>query len=236
MPRRLPFLAALCTTLAAAPVAAQEDTFTITVSGLKAGVLRIAANSNGRSYAVTANAASAGLAGLFRSFSVTSRVTGTLTGGQFRPTRYVSQSDGARAGRAAEMTFESGTPTVIQAAREPDPEAPRIDPASLTDVVDPLSGLYGVLRDTSPDEACKLDLSMFDGHRVSRVTLSRPRPAEGGILCDGLYQRVAGYPPKDLAQRASFPFTVFYAANADVLQAQELTMDSLFGPARMTRN
>jgi hypothetical protein len=127
-------------------------------------------------------------------------------------------------------------PTVISAATEPDPDAPKFDPASLSNVVDPLTGLYAILRDTTPEAACDVDLTMFDGHRVSRVTLSGARAVEGGVMCDGVYRRVAGYPPKVLAERQTFAFTAFYVAEGDVLRAQELTMDSLFGPARMTRD
>jgi hypothetical protein len=229
----------LCLMLHAVPALAQEQSYTITVSGLKAGTLTVAANSNGSSYAVTSRAASAGLAGLFRSFSITSRVSGTQSGGTLRPLRYVSQSEGARAGRSAELTFQDGTPTVVNAASEPAPDAPKVDPASLTNVVDPLTGLYAILRDTAMDDVCTLDLSMFDGHRVSRVTLSGPRQTDDGLECSGVYRRVAGYPPKDLAERQSFPFTVVYSAEdagAGRLHAKMLTMDSLFGPARMIRD
>ena len=236
MPRRLLLIAAACLPLMAAPALAQEGAFTITVSGLKAGVFRIAANTNDRSYAVTSHAASAGLAGLLRSFTVTSKVNGTIKDGRLRPVRYVAHSDGAREGRGAELAFENGTPIVINAAREPNPDAPKVNPASLKDVVDPLTGLYAVLRDTTAAGACTVDLEMFDGHRVSRVTLSPARQTEDVLVCDGVYRRVAGYPPKDMDERASFAFTVSYAAKGDVLQAQELTMDSLFGPARMIRN
>jgi hypothetical protein len=218
------------------PAAADDGDFTITVSGLTAGTFQIRSTRTGNGYAVSSRAASAGLAGLMRSFTITSKVTGTQTDGQLRPTRYVAQSEGARAGRAAELVFDNGTPQVISAARDPDPDAPKVDPASLSGVVDPLTGLYGVFRDTPAAQACQLDLTMFDGHRVSRVTLSGARATEDGVLCDGTYTRVAGYPPKDLAERKTFEFTALYTAQGDMLQVQQLSMNSLFGPARMTRN
>lgn len=229
-------IAAMCLSLMTVPAVAQQTDFTITVSGLTAGTFGIAAKTDGTAYAVTSRAASAGLAGLFRSFTITSKVSGTESKGKFRPSRYSSQSDGARAGRGAELAFENDTPRVISASAARDPDAPAVDASSLVNVVDPLTGLYAVLRDTTPQAACKLDLTMFDGHRVSRVTLSGARQTEDGLLCDGVYRRVAGYPPKDLAERATFEFTALYLQNGDVLQAQELTMNSLFGPARMTRN
>lgn len=241
MPRCFPILAAVLITslgvgVPVRPAVAEDADFTITVSGLTAGTFRLRAVRDGAGYAVSSRAASAGLAGLVRSFTLTSSVTGVETDGQLRPQRYSAQSDGARAGRAAELAFVNGRPTVLSSAREPDPEAPPVDPASLTGVVDPLTGLYAVLRDTPADQACQVDLTMFDGHRVNRVTLSGARATDAGVLCDGVYTRLAGYPPKELAERATFEFTLLYAVQGDMLQAQQLTMNSLFGPARMTRD
>ena len=236
MPSRAFLICAFCAAVVAAPVRAQNADFTVTVSGLKAGTFSIAAKTNGKTYAVTSQAASAGLAGLFRSFSYTSKVSGTVSEGRLRPKTYSARSDGSRAGRSAELAFRNGVPQVISVASEPDPDTPKVDPSSLNGVVDPLTGLYSVLRDTTPTAACQIDLTMFDGHRVSRVTVSGARQTDAGVLCDGVYRRVAGYPAKDLAERSSFPFTVLYTPRDKVLQAQELTMNSLFGPARMTRN
>lgn len=241
MHRRLPTLAAaltiaFCANGLARPAAAENGDFTITVAGLTAGTFQIRSTRTATEYAVSSRVASAGLAGLMRSFAVTSKVTGTQSGGQLRPKRYVAQSEGARSGRAAELVFDNGTPQVISAAQEPDPDAPKVDPASLTGVVDPLTALFGVLRDTPAAQACQLDQTMFDGHRVSRVTLSGARVTEDGVLCDGVYTRVAGYPPKDLAERKTFEFTARYTPQGDMLQIQQLSMNSLFGPARMTRN
>lgn len=238
MPRRLSPILALCLLWPAA-AAAEEARYSITISGLTAGTFTLAARSNASSYAVTSQAASAGLAGLVRSFTITSKVSGRITQGALRPQSYVSQSDGARAGRGAELEFQDGTPRVISLATDRNPDAPPVDPASLTGVVDPLTGLYAVLRDTNPDRVCQLDLTMFDGHRVSRVTLGDAQPTKDGTLCSGSYTRVAGYPAADLAERRRFDFTVLYsptAADDQVLRARELAMDSLFGPARMTRN
>ncbi|MDO9639939.1 MAG: DUF3108 domain-containing protein [Pseudotabrizicola sp.] len=232
--------ASLCAALClAVPVAAQDTSvarYTITVSGLTAGRMTLAANHDGAGYALTSNAASAGLAGLFRSFSLTTRAQGRDRGGELVPERYSSQSEGARAGRGAELTFQDGLATVVSAAASR-PDAPLVDPAEHRGAVDPLTGFYAVLRDVVPETACRLDLRMFDGHRISRVTLSQPVPGEGGLTCQGVYRRIDGYPPQDLAERATFPFVLRYTAGADGrLRVAEVSMDSLFGPARMIRD
>ncbi len=222
----------------AAPVSAQDAeavSYTISVSGLTAGRMALAANHDGRSYALTSNTASAGLAGLFRSFSVTTRARGSERGGRLIPQRYVAQTEGAREGRGAELEFADEVASVIKADAHRD-DAPLVDPAQHRGAIDPLTGLYTVLRDTDRSTACQLDFKMFDGHRISRVTVASPQAEGEGLICQGVYRRVDGYPPEELAKRSAFPFLVTYRPAADGrLQVAEVSMDSLFGPARMVR-
>ena len=228
--------AALCL---AGPIAAQEQTvarYTISVSGLTAGKLTLAARHDGTGYALTSNAASAGMAGLFRSFSLTTRAQGTQRNGRLVPDSYSSRSEGARAQRGADLTFRGGVATVVR-ADAPNPDAPAVDPQKHRGAVDPLTGFYAVLRDTTPEAACQLDQTMFDGHRISRVTVSSPKTEADGLICQGVYRRVTGYAPDDMEKRREFAFAVTYRRVDDlVLRVSEVSMDSLFGPARMTRD
>lgn len=221
------------------PAVAQDTSvarYTITISGLTAGRVTLAASHDGASYALTSNAASAGLAGLFTSFSLITRARGSERGGQLIPQRYTAQVEGAREGRGAELAFQGGVATVVL-ADAPDDGAPVVDPAAHRGAVDPLTGFYGVLRDADPDTACRIDQTMFDGHRISRVTLSSPAAVDGGLTCQGVYRRIDGYPPEDLAEQVAFPFVMTYVAGADGRwQVAEVSMDSLFGPARMIRD
>ncbi|MFN7053698.1 MAG: DUF3108 domain-containing protein, partial [Gemmobacter sp.] len=116
-------------------------------------------------------------------------------------------------------------------------DAPQVDPALHRGVIDPLTGLYSVLRDTTPAAACRLDLKMFDGHRVNRVTLSAPQADGDRVTCRGVYRRLDGYPPKELAKRRDSAFTVTYRLLENgVLRVAEVSVDSIFGPARMVRD
>ncbi|NEX47314.1 DUF3108 domain-containing protein [Pseudotabrizicola algicola] len=223
----------------AAPVQAQEASelrYTISVSGLTAGKLVLAAQRGGGSYALSANTASAGLAGLLRSFSLTTRAKGSERGGRLMPQHYAAKAEGARQGRGAELAFADGVATVIKADARPG-AAPVVDPSQHKGAIDPLTGLYTVLRDTDRDSACQLDFKMFDGHRISRVIVGSPQAEGEGLVCQGVYRRVDGYPAKELAKRSEFPFEVVYRPAADgTLQVAEVSMDSLFGPARMVRD
>jgi len=220
-----------------AQTAQESASFSVSISGIPVGQFTFAANRNGPAYAVKSRATSSGLAGVLRPFSLVSTVRGVETDGRYSPQSYVSKSDGARAGRGGELAFKAGVPTVIRLDAEREAGAPVVDPASQKGSVDPLTALYAVLRDTPRTGACGLDLRLFDGHRGSRVTLSNPKAAGEGITCTGLYRRIDGYPPQELAERPTFTFLVTYQPIAEgQLRVTELTLDSLFGPARMTRD
>lgn len=210
--------------------------FTASVLGVTAGKMSMAVNRKGTSYAVTGNTSSAGMGGLFRSFSVTSKVRGTEIDGRLRPERYQSTSEGERAGRGAELVYKGGVPEILSLAEEENPGAPVLDPAKQGGTVDPLSMTYALLRDTDRDQACTLNLKIFDGHRLSQVTVGQPKPDGEGLICTGLYRRLDGYPAEDIAERQDFPFTIAYRPGPEgQLQVTEIVLDSLFGVARLSR-
>lgn len=229
-------LLSLCLSMPAVAQESQTARFTITISGLTAGKMTLAATHGRGSYALSANTVSAGLAGLFRSFSLTTRVRGADKNGRLFPSTYSSRTEGSREGRGADLTFKDGVATVVR-ADAPNPEATPVDPMQHKDAVDPLTGLYAILADTTPDRACRTDLKMFDGHRISRVRLSAPLAEGDRLTCQGLYRRIEGYPPDEIAKRAEFPFVVTYTLLGNgSLRATEVSMDSLFGPARLVRD
>lgn len=233
---------ALVLCLGTAPMAPAQETeelrFRATILGLTAGRMVMSVNQGaGGSYAIAARTSSAGLAGLFRSFDVVNRVRGTERQGRFSPQSYSTQTEGARAGRSAEIIWEGGVPQVIRMDQPNRPGAPTIDPATMTGRVDPLTFTWALLRDIPADQACTLSLGIFDVHREAAARLSNPRPSdEGGVLCDGIYSRVSGYPPEELAQQRDFTFRIRYTPLPDGrLRMAELELDSLFGLARFSR-
>jgi hypothetical protein len=228
--------------LAAPPFAsaqqAEELRFRATILGLTAGRMVMRVNQGGGGdYAIAARTTSAGLAGLFRSFDVVNRVRGRESAGRFSPQRYTTQTEGAAADSGAEILWEAGVPQVIRMDQPNRPGAPRIDPAMMAGRVDPLTFTWALLRDIPADQACTLSLGIFDGYREAAARLSNPRPSdEGGVICDGVYSRVLGYPPEELAEQRDFTFRLRYRPLPDGrLRVAELELDSFFGLARFTR-
>ena len=222
---------------ASAQTRLETMSFTVSVSGITAGTLNLGVTRDGARYALKSRVASTGLAGLLRPFSVVSVARGRLGPEGYRPESYASKSDGMRAGRGAEIRYEKGIPTIVSAAEEPEPGAPLVDPATQGGSVDPLTATYAILRTVAPQDLCRLSLRIFDGHRASRVVLSGPEANAGLTTCSGIYRRVDGYPERELAQRVEFPFTLTYATLPDgQYRLIELSLDSSYGPARLTRD
>lgn len=226
------------TGLAAQPAPAAETTrYSASLLGVTVGRMTLSVATGDSSYAVASQTTSTGLAGLFSPFKVTNRVKGTVSGGTFRPTRYESQGDGERAGRGAVIEYEKGEPRIIAMDEERHPGAPVLDPATQAGKVDPLTLTYALLRDIPAGESCTMALDIFDGHRAARMTLGAPETGADSMTCRGLYRRVDGYPPEDLAERQDFPFVVRYARLPDGShRPMEIVLDSLFGAARLTRD
>lgn len=211
--------------------------FTASVLGLTAGRMTLGVNRKGDSYAVTGKTTSAGMGGMFRSFSVTNKARGTEKGGAFRPERYESSAEGERAGRGAELVYKAGVPEIVTLEEDHHKDAPVLDPAKQAGTVDPLTLTYALLRDVDADRACNMKLKVFDGHRLAHVTVGAAKVDGDAVICHGVYRRVDGYPPAEIAERQDFPFSVTYAALPDGrLRVTEVALDSLFGIARLTRD
>jgi hypothetical protein len=244
MPRLVPrlVLPALLVGLAATGLPARAETlrdraeFSVEVRGITAGTLSFDATQTGARYKVSGTLASGGLAAFLRKVRYDARAEGRIRGGRYVPSSYVETADTGKRRSEATMGFAGGVPQVkvYKPAREPRPFD--IDPATQGGSVDPLTAMYATLRDVAADQACKVDLKLFDGRRASRVTLSDPVAEGERIICRGEYRRVAGFSAEDMAEKTRFAFTVTFApAAGDRLQATEVAMDTLFGRARMVR-
>lgn len=210
--------------------------FTARIAGVTAGRMVLSYRREGASYALSSQTTSAGLAGLFRPFSFSNSAAGTETQQGFRPQRYDSRATGGRAARETALRYDRGVPQVLTLVDDPRRDAPPVDPSEAAGAVDPLTLTWALLRDIPADQACQLDLRVYDGQRLSRLVQAMGPARDDGVECRATYRRLAGYAPEDLAKRRDFALSILYTPLPDGrLRPVELTLDSLFGPARMRR-
>lgn len=220
---------------AAAQPARETIAFDVTLSGLRVATLELQGEVAAGRYRVTGTIRTTGAAGTLRKVHYEAEAEGRLRNGRFRPDRYADAVDTGRRQSATRLSWDSGLP-VVETEGETRPAGDPPDPASQKDAVDPLTALFAGMRDIPRAEACTLRLGVFDGRRASRATLADPRETEGGLTCTGLYNRLAGFTAKEMAERRSFPFTAVYAALPDGrLRLVELRTETTFGPAILRR-
>lgn len=223
--------------VAPAQTVQDQARFDLVMKGITAGSLTFSANQQGEGYAVVGRLASSGIMAMIRRVSYDARAEGAIRDGTYIPARYAETADTGKRSSESVMEYKGGVPQVRVYNPPRDPAPWDVEAATQGGTVDPLTALYATLRDVAPGGECNRALKMFDGRRASQLTLGPPQALEGGaVTCSGEYRRVAGFAPEDMAEKTSFPFSLTYLPGADGrMQVVEVTMDSLYGKARLIR-
>ena len=213
-----------------------EIRFDVSLRGLPVGVLRLGTVQAPGRYAASARLETVGVARVVRDVRFEASVQGQLQAGRPRPLRYVEDVNTGRRESRTEMVWEGGVPRVLSTRPERTPEPWHLDPASQGGTLDPMTVILSVLVDVRPDQACRLDLPLFDGRRRGQVVLAQARPNGDGIDCVGVFRRVAGYSDEELAERRDFPFRLTYAPlDNGALRVVAMEADGQLGTARLRR-
>jgi hypothetical protein len=223
--------------LAALPARAEDPVvFDLSIRGIRAGTLSFSGEATAGRYAVSGRLESAGLVGMVRQVRYDGQAEGSLQQGRFTPVRYREQADTGRRQSESVMEYRRGVPQVKIYNPPRDLGSDGLDPATQGGTVDPLTALFATLRDVAPGEECNRTLTMFDGKRRSQLALGAPAAVEGGVSCPGEYRRLAGFSADDMAEKTRFPFTLRLVPGASgLMQVQEVTMESIYGNARLKR-
>lgn len=227
---------ALPLTLSAPQMALADGTtdanFSVSIRGVPAGSLTVKGKESGGAYSASGVLQSGGLVGLVAKVKYTATASGRVKGNRFSPARYDEKADTGKRKSDSSMTYSGGVPTVS----DYEPSANGVKPSTQKGTVDPMTALYAAFRDVNKDEVCKLDVKMFDGKRASQVKLASPRAEKGMIKCDGEYRRLAGFSAEDMAEKARFPFNLYYAKTDDGrYRVEKVVTQTLFGNAVMKR-
>ncbi|MEX1234971.1 MAG: DUF3108 domain-containing protein [Roseovarius sp.] len=223
----------------ASPAKAQDirASYDVRLLDLPVGKMQFAARETSAAYAVSAVFNSTGIGRIVDSgFDLTAR--GRIGQRGLAPQSYDEQIDTGSRSSTVSLRYYGGVPRItggsVAAEVEADPNA--LDPAAQGGTLDPLTALWGVLRDRPADGLCRYDVSIFDGQRRSRLAMTGRSEAEGRTTCRGAYTRVAGFSASEMARQSSFPFAVTYVPSGGVMRAEALTVRSSYGTASMTRN
>jgi hypothetical protein len=221
-----------------ASAGSETGTFDVILRGFRAATMKYAAQIEGGDYAVTGQIAPSGIFGAIADVSYKATSKGRQRGKGYLPFSFEEERRAPKGVSTATMQFQGGVPQVkkYNPPRSADPHA--VNPRSQKGTVDPMTVIFASLRDQPRRKACALSLSVFDGKRRSKVTLSGPTTEDGNgkFNCSGEYRRIRGWSAEDMAERSRFPFQMTYQRQQNGLyRVVEITTPTTLGRATLRR-
>ncbi|WP_170426635.1 DUF3108 domain-containing protein [Ruegeria arenilitoris] len=215
-------------------VIAEQSRFALRALGVKVGEMALTSDLSTSGYAVRGRLSTTGLAGAIRRVSFVLEAQGRRDGNRFFPRLYVEDMDTGRRESRVRLEYKNGV------ARASGPKISDRGEYAVTDAqqrgaVDPLTGIFMVLRDQDAASLCMLRQKLFDGERLTEIALTRRIEENGQIRCLGAFTRLAGYPPGDLRTGSRFPVSVTYVPFGDVMRATRVEAQTIYGAAVVVR-
>ena len=196
------FLSATPIVLAQAPVRANYSTY---ARGFDVLELATAFEVSPRSYSVRVHSRTVGAVGLVVSFDLETTVTGTFSGGQPHPIRYVSTGRMRGSPRDTLMEYRGDQPqivTLVPSNAEDDRDD--VTPSATAHSVDTLSAMADLVGHVSSTGKCEGELLTFDSRRLATLSAttggeetleptSRSSFAGPALRCDFVGRQTGGY-------------------------------------------
>jgi hypothetical protein len=223
--------------LLSAPCASQtQSEYAIVIGGLRVGALTVDQTLSDGGYRHVIAVRTTGLAGLVRQVSYDAVAEGTMSqAGLPAPARYVEFTDTGRRTSEADLIYRGGLPIVRHLSTEGrGASTPPVDPARAIGAVDPASVLGLLLSDRPAELACTFDAKVFDGWRLTHVSLSGE--AGGANRCTGVFRRIAGFDPGDMAEGAEFAISVILSPrDGAIVRTEEVIFETPLGKGKLKR-
>ncbi|RYH08544.1 DUF3108 domain-containing protein [Tropicimonas sp. IMCC6043] len=219
------------------PACAEDGQFSVSLSGIPAGVLAYSGSESGGRYTTRGEAASTGLARGLYPTQVTTVASGRVEGNRYTPEIYKESTTKKGETKTTAFRYLNGRPEITKNPPDTRRKSYHADPQGQAGTVDPMTAAYAILRDRPAGLACNLDISPYDGRERTRIRLSGGKREGDTLTCPGTYSRVAGFSDKDMAERVHWPFTVVYSILPDgTHRVSKVTVPTSLGKLRMTRH
>ncbi|WP_068109481.1 DUF3108 domain-containing protein [Tropicimonas marinistellae] len=194
------------------PAAAQDEKaiFDVRFAGIRGGTLTLHSVERAGRYEAVGRAATSGLVGGILNLTAEARASGSVTGNRYTPSGYDETTTERGKTKTKQIRFSGNIAQVTQTPPDTKRKSYHAEGRDHPGALDPMSGLYALLRSRPAELACNLDITTYDGREVHRIKLAGGR-RDGDLLhCPAQYIRVAGYKPKDLADKSFRDFEVTY--------------------------
>jgi Protein of unknown function (DUF3108) len=209
--------------------------YSVLAFGFRIGTLKMSSHQDASKYSVEARFRTTGLTRLLRDMGFVMTANGRRSGLAFSPLRYDEQVNTGQRTSSAQMRYVNSVP-ILSGGKVSDGESVVLDPATQGGTIDPLTALFLVLRAQPGESLCRIDQPMFDGARRSQIRLMGKTTRGDTVICDGYFQRIAGYSAEDLANRREVAFEVTYQPGPNgLMQARDVRLQTTYGQVALTR-
>ena len=227
--RRLMLVGAMiCSAL---PLWAEQSSmsFDVRVLGARVGIFSIAATETGGGYAARSRFTTVGLVGAIKKMEADVSVQGRVAGSRMQPVNYNEAIDDGTRVTDVVVKFAPGLPRLVSG--DVGSKSPPATGQKLARAIDPLTGVYILLRDQEPaDVTCQFSADIYDGHRLARIALTRGELHSNGKTCHGTYRRLSGYSNSESRKRA-VPLAIDYVSYGGVFRADQVRVETRYGAA-----
>lgn len=200
--------------------ATESAVFEITANGFYYGEMRLKYTDANQKYDFEVAAEAQGILGLL----IRSKYSGSSSGrlgslGNLVSNHFQARSKRVFKDRKSDVTFDNYKPIAVTVTPKKD-HTPLTDPTTVTDKrTDPLSFLASLFHNTNI--GCPLAGDLYDGRRLTRVSVA-PVPAESGhIRCKGTYAIIMGPDHSIQSGKRSFNVELEYQKTTTALVLQK---------------
>jgi len=120
-------------------------------------------------YAVEVRARMRGVASVFHSGDMTTRVRGAWAGERPQPSHYAAQGSWGGEQRSTVLDYVGGQPTIRQLIPPNDEEREAVPPEAQRNTVDTLTAVAQLLRQAGESGRCEGRANLFDGRRLTAM-------------------------------------------------------------------
>lgn len=219
--------------------------YQISLNGFDVGNFRYTSETSGQSYKLTSDVELSLMMGAFQWKGVSTTSGSTASAAALRPAAFGFDYSSTLKSGAVRMGFTKGNveSVSIDPPAPPMPDAVPLKPEHLTNVLDPLSAILAMTRDTG-GSPCDRKLAIFDGKQRFDLQLiyRRNEPIEGSseqaTVCRVKYIPIAGFRQTEdtanLARTTGIEISFRSVPGAKLLVPQKIALPTMAGTAEIT--
>ena len=229
-------LMGLLAPLSAANAQIDQRRYDVRIAGFPIGQVNYDVKVTGRKYELQGFLGSTGFFGSFINTRYSGAVIGSLGKNRLAPRIFRGRFERGRQYATVDIEFAGNRPVKVERFPARPAQPYDIDQRSVSDVIDPISALYFLMRDRPQKGLCQQNFMIFEGNRTARIVVQDDPGSEDGLTCLGAYIRVGGFTDAQLEDRKSFPFRLHYVpTQSGNFTVARFVATTIFGKATAVR-